>query len=103
MLANLPQASRDLLAAADYIREHGWCQYEWVDAHGRVCIMSAISKVSDNFNISHKALCQHLGVSQHRCEAVDWNNAPGRTIDEVLSALESAAKRSASNTRTTEQ
>lgn len=95
MLAKLPPAQKALLDAAQYIREHGWCQYTTETVDGRVCAMGAIYRAVSppvSLYVSPAAgpvqiLGHYLGV-----EFIgEWNDRPERTAEEVIAALEQAA------------
>lgn len=83
-----PQA---LLDAADYLEEHDWLQNQskrMID--GAVCIVGAIATVcvySEPFVRALSELKRTLGG-----EPLEWNDHPGRTKDEVISALLRTAK-----------
>ena len=111
-----------LLKAAQYIREHGWCQFTplWTgdvryaklldlapDAYpvGSVCARGGISQVIHGTpweirdggagSAAEKALAHYLGQRHHMgtgAAIAEWNNASGRTAEEVISALENCAK-----------
>lgn len=88
-----------LLDAAAYIEEYGWFQlgsYRCYDGPEPACAMVAIAFVTDDYraddHVGSKALC-HLetviGGSVPR-----WNDAPGRTKQEVVAAFRKAAAES---------
>lgn len=86
-------ASDVLLAAARYIEEHGWSQDgAWIERDGSACAVGGIQAVTDWDEkglavAAENGLCEFLGVV---C-AESWNDALGRTRDEVLAALRGAA------------
>lgn len=81
--------------AAAYIEKHGWCQTEYQDIQGRVCMMGAIGMVvagtPDAWDTHHRS--GELVAAVEACHArtgtgIPWyNDAPGRTKDEVLRVL----------------
>ncbi len=81
-----------LRRAADHIRKNGWCQNANF-RNGAACIFGAITMVSfDTHGIRRRsykaavnALRHHLGT-----EVAAWNDAPDRTVDQVLDALSAA-------------
>ena len=82
----LPQVNRDVLDAADYIREHGWCQHTYRTQAG-VCVLGAIYALGlspARMNDVAGLLCTELGV----LGIGNWNDAPGRTKEQVLARLE---------------
>ena len=104
-----------LLDAAQIIRKHGLAKGTRFDDQGRVCVLGALSKAevgnpwgSPWFRDGHhsiaavKALADTLppipnsewDTTHGKCAV--WNNAPERTADEVINALESCARAIAS-------
>lgn len=95
-LPGLEQWRQDLLAAASYIREHGWIQ-DWMemDATGEVCIMGSLIAVTGEWGervdmAGEKLILHHRGI-RARCSVEDWNDDPRRTKDQVIRALEQVA------------
>ena len=90
---DLSQESRDLLAAAEYLRAHGWCQrttYGSTDPDSPACIVGALWRVTQ----SHERTKHVSDILFHRLGDVNlvaWNDTRGRTVDEVLDLLERAA------------
>jgi len=78
-----------LLAAAQYIREHGWCQNSLRNHRGNVCVLGAI--VYAGVPINSPAM-QKLREVIGRKEIAAWNNSMFRTEKQVLAALEKAAQ-----------
>jgi hypothetical protein len=96
------QVAADLRAAAEVLRRDGWTQ-EYMHCDGKHCALGAVEVVVDpdlhdddgwddeqnrRFADAAKLLRRVTGESQ----IVDWNDAPGRTADEVIAALEAAAQ-----------
>ena len=80
-----------LRAARQYIIDHGWIQGALVRSDGCVCLMGALSLSGptddyDLYSDAHYALIKTV-----RSGLPYWNDKPGRTKDEVLAALSSAA------------
>ena len=81
-----------LLAAADYIEQHGWCQFYTRDDQGAVCGFGAI------FNCSNPPIGGHTLLAVDRMQRrlgmsiSAWNDMPGRTKDEVVAALRAASR-----------
>ena len=82
----LSPVAATLLRAADYIDEHGWCQHTGSREDGSVCIAIAFTLVSTR---PTDACIVFGGYVKDGCAR--WNDAPGRTKDEVLKTLRSAA------------
>lgn len=85
-----------LLAAADYLEEHGWvprrvCTVGNSPDVGQVrCMCCTVDKIawSDGKHAGGYAeLTDHLGIG-----IGDWENKPGRTAAEVVAALREAAR-----------
>jgi hypothetical protein len=103
------KTTRDvLLHAALLIEERGWCRVDRQDADGHLCLVGAIEVAQfgsvydteadwnpsisleqlDPFGLPAVAVVtKHVGAEK----AWHWNDAPGRTAAEVISALRAAA------------
>jgi len=92
-----------LLDAAQYIREHGWCQGKLITRRGEVCMMGAIAMATKSpitvtgmeQRIERNQICDdaiNLAVMATNNRGAFWNDDHGRTADEVIAALESAAR-----------
>lgn len=100
-----------LRAAADRIEKYGWCQGGTGEQGERRCAMRAISHAIDAaFNVTiatdrrspaahvakrafegaRVALMKHLNLTGGWA-VPGWNDAPGRTAEEVIAALRGAA------------
>lgn len=80
----------DLLKAADYIDEHGWCQGDSGDASGRVCLVGALEMtINDRRRLKSAADALRHSIGCSRLSR--WNDAPERTQAEVVAALRAAA------------
>ena len=96
----LDETSVTLLKAAEYIEEHGWCQYDLFDEVNRACLDGAIIRSSNNFSLireieAQERVAKFLGANLSKRSALGfihvWNDAPGRTKEEVVAALRGAA------------
>lgn len=82
-----------LLSGARYIREYGWVQGRLGGCGGPACLIGAMFETSTPETVGHPAiyarerLRNHLGV----VSVSDWNDAPGRTAEEVIAAMEFVA------------
>jgi hypothetical protein len=76
--------------AADYIREHGWCQGASMDAHGRVCLIGAKNWVADTLEAG-RALTNHL-CSVLPSHPLVWNDDPDRAESEVVGVLDAISE-----------
>lgn len=91
------QVRQDAAKAAAYIREHGWIQGDYfvskTDQTGACCALGAIRTTLEEANdecLLAQAFAQEVGLPQtygiHR-----WNDAPGRTKEEVLAVFDRIA------------
>lgn len=92
-----------LLNAAQYIRDHGWCQLTSKNDKGEVCLEGAIMqgilqalgtksylKISPPlYGEADRKVRQQLGTNLP-CHY--WNDQKGRTKEEVLAVLEATVK-----------
>jgi len=81
-----------LLLADEYLNQRGWCQFSFEDNQGRVCALGSIRKVTSSPAerlLATKRLADHLRINPH--SIADWNNAAGRTKEQVQAALRAAA------------
>lgn len=84
------------LNAASLIEKRGWCQGRAMDGKGRVCLMQAIGRAAgelgvDTFRTSGVWPFVEEVHSRLRRGGTAWNDAPGRTKEEVIAALKSWA------------
>lgn len=88
-----------LLAAADHIEAHGWTQGKWGHKGEPCCAEGAIVVAVQQqqgyifgplwaVSLAAKQLLRNT-LSQ---QITSWNDAPGRTRDEVVRALREAAR-----------
>src|SRR5258706_10944450 len=86
----LDAASLHLLRAIDYIQQHGWCQGEAYGPNGTVCALGALDKTKERLDHYFDAISRLLpfigGKTVYR-----WNDACGRTKDEVIKVMREAA------------
>jgi hypothetical protein len=85
-----------LLRAAEIVRERGLCQGPW-RAGGSLCAAGAIGEAGRDHGLARSEMearvlrfARSLGGSA-ACDVHDWNDAPGRAVDDVAHALERAA------------
>jgi hypothetical protein len=88
------ETRRDIQAARRKLLEHGWIQGTVGDSDGATCAMGAISYVAIKAHPSVSAFARiAFGSSfNHPNDAygaiADWNDAPGRTFDEVIALFD---------------
>ena len=91
------KTARDVLRhAALIIEERGWVQRVLSNAEGQVCALGAIYTAAtgeaygapDRYcDEAAEALSEHVGA-----DIEDWNDAQGRTAEQVIAALREAAR-----------
>ena len=102
---NIDNVGMVLLEAADYIEWHGWCQDRVESPGGAVCALGAICHATNDL-VAQRLLAfsppnilarlkkvigvARLDESWHDIQ--NWNDAPGRTKEEVVAALRGAAR-----------
>lgn len=84
-------AGRVLTRAAQLIRERGWIQGAWDNADGALCLWGAVREASHDLG-GETAEVDAMDVLRDRISNRDvstpmWNDARGRTVDEVLRLL----------------
>jgi hypothetical protein len=89
------QVAADLRAAAEVLRRDGWTQ-GGADPNGRRCVVEAILAEGRDWRRAldafRKQIDSNSGLRYPRGKGIAaWNDAPGRTADEVIAALEAAA------------
>lgn len=84
------QVKEDAKAAAEYMREHGWCQGTLQNEQGQCCANGAMDKAIPSvtrFIDVQNAFYRELGIKS----VTDWNDKPGRTQEEVLAVFDRIA------------
>lgn len=83
--------------AAAILRKRGWCQGVFVDHQKRVDLATALSNGAGDVASDIPEAGRLIGAIAGRlwrlvgCPLTGWNDAPGRTADEVISVLERVA------------
>ena len=104
------QVAQDLRDAAKILRRDGWIQRTYGTVDGCKCIFGALHYVAsdgehvdesdmywrdeDRANNAAEALAEYLGLEDYASIPI-WNDAEDRTEEEVLGALEAAARETA--------
>lgn len=105
--------SEVLIKARDIIQERGWCKGNWHGSNGEVCLETAIAAAVGemipprvNYIPAGRVLAAYLGLGPVEygptCPCgcgipmsgdtlANWNDAPSRTVEEVIEALEVCA------------
>lgn len=87
----LEPVQQHCLEAAEYIRTHGWCQGCWAIGNS-VCIAQALRVVVPRSAYPYRHALHHLiSTLGGEITPVMFNDAPGRTKEDVLALLEKAA------------
>lgn len=90
MLAKLPDDRQSLLKIADSLEKHGWCQGTMFGVDSKRCLAGGAIYV-DSLD-SLKLLSSYLKLDPHCLSLlIKWNDTPGRTKEEVINTLRSAA------------
>ena len=84
------QVKKDARAAADYIREHGWCQ-NVLESDGRVCMYGAIERIAPEHDNRSRMLIEALRENVPEYLIAQFNDASGRTKEEVLEVFDKIA------------
>jgi hypothetical protein len=88
------QVAADLRAAAEVLRRDGWTQEKFTSLAGCHCAAGAMRMVAEDvekWRDAIDALCDGLAIAPYPISVYRWNDAPERTADEVIAALEAAA------------
>lgn len=86
-----------LLDGADLIEKHGWRQFDLGDPTRGFCILGAMLEAAKHGGHTDAALvCDAANrlaaqTGQRMWTVAQWNNAPGRTKEQVISAMRAAA------------
>jgi hypothetical protein len=98
---DVDEVGQVLLSAADYMDQHGWCQYLSRNGDGNVCIQGAIEAMqridASQQNISFQALCrlnEHLKRTEPSfamSAPSEWNDNRCRSKEQAVAALREAA------------
>lgn len=86
------QVKQDARKAAEYIRERGWCRYEFIAPDGRCCMVAAIDKATGKWWGSglYQAAIDETGTKTGGLGS-GYNDRPGRTKEEVLAVFDRIA------------
>ena len=107
-------AARLLSIARDLLRDNGWTQLYPRAANGSYCLSGALREAAGNDrNLYRAALrsvgtrlnvagCEHGGFDCH-CAVIGWNDAEGRTRQQVINKLDEAISAELAATRTATQ
>lgn len=92
------QTAQDITRLREIVLECGWIQHNFRDEDG-VCILGGVIVVADGAWLRHFAMEQailryliaHDLISYYGGSIAQYNDAPGRTVGEVLAVLERIA------------
>jgi hypothetical protein len=85
----IDQCSQDLLAVADYIDRHGWCQGQERNDKDQICAWGAFRDVIQSADRHHMAQARFEHFIGRKIVA--FNDCHGRTVGEVTAALRRCA------------
>lgn len=85
-----PEVRDVLLGAAEVIAERGWCQGRYLDSSGAVCIEGSLRRAAQPSHDHLFEACLAVDRNVGR-DIVAWNDAPGRTAEEVIAKLREVA------------
>jgi len=97
---DLSQDSQDLLNAADYIDQNGWCQEVKSNPSGEVCLWGSLLAVTDGLRESYftspraAKLYDMVKVHLLGVKPDNWNDVKSRTKAEVTALLREIALKS---------
>jgi hypothetical protein len=83
-----------LVDMKQFLQDHNWIQKRLEDNKGGYCLLGALCNVeSEDYpsSATYKFLCEHLQTPVG--DLSSWNDAPGRTKDEVLAVLDQAIEK----------
>lgn len=89
--------------AAALIEERGWCQGDF-EIDGKLCVLGGVHEIlfgdphmrfslvshpkKETRELVYDEICNRLGIDRTiRCGVSEWNDAAGRTKEEVISRL----------------
>lgn len=86
------QAAIILRSAQQMIVNHGWCQKRFCDDQGRMCVAGALIRgrvgATDYVYMMSRGFFAKATYTFY--DITRWNDAPGRTKEEVLKAFDRA-------------
>jgi len=87
----LDEISQHFLRAVDYLEQNGWCQCAFTDPKGGACIWGALNRTyRKKANYGSNELFRRLQKTGI-VSAMAFNDACGRTKEEVIVKLKEAA------------
>lgn len=86
------EAGKLLLAAADYIEEHGWCQNHFSNFAGNVCARGALNRVRYSHYDGYMTAILRLNDYTKPVGGIyRWNDKVCHTKEEVIAGLRECA------------
>lgn len=86
----------DAQRAADYLKDAGWCQGVSTRPGGARCAAAVANQVTTGYSYYGDERASRLKEAFRRRIKYDsigqWNDAPGRTAEEVIAVYEDIAK-----------
>lgn len=90
-----PVTTRDVLhRAADLLEEFGWCQLDdGSKASGSMCLIGSVRAAAGDLGFNEALALRSVYASPAIPSLpMHWNDAPGRTREEVIARLREAAE-----------
>jgi hypothetical protein len=72
--------TEDLVRTKVYLEEHGWCQRTYFGPSGSTCLRGAL--------VGSGASWDTINFVDSHIPTASWNDAPGRTVSEVMEMLD---------------
>jgi len=85
-------AEEILARAADLLETRGWCQGVLEDEHGHLCLVEALGITLTKYRALRHVVCRAVDQEIGSGNFGAWNDAPGRTQDEVVTALRNSKR-----------
>jgi hypothetical protein len=80
---------RTILAAADYMQAHGWCQHGFDDGNGRVCILGALRHQAPGHMFAQ--VVERI-EDHHRVNTVTFNDFQCKSKRQAVAFMRAAVK-----------
>lgn len=79
--------SEALGQAVEFIAERGWCQFRMNGRYGEACAIGALTMVCLPYDRYAYNFAVNLLADHVMTNVAAWNDAPGRTADEVMMTM----------------
>lgn len=85
-MSNSEDVTKVLQDMKDTLFERGWCQGRYSNEQGESCLVGVMSPYKNEAWSASKLLQKAIDMDS----ITAWNDAPGRTFDEVIGAIDQA-------------